>query len=139
MEKSLLNKIQNYSLYCSQEREYAEAIEERRHGSGRKREVPKSLNGPCSYVENRGIGIYTLQQKKAVAALEIARITRFIEESELTDQEKAVLWCAAENKALSKYARENNIKSSKVYKIRDRALRKIIKKQKKQCFSSKTG
>lgn len=139
MEKSLLNDILNYCLYCSQEKEYAEAIDDIRNGNRKKQSISKPVKRAYSHVEKQSIEICNLQQKKAAAAKRKARIAALIEESGLTEQEKQVLWCMAYNIRLARYAKENDIKISKVYKIRDRALRKIIKSQKNSSFTTKTG
>ena len=115
----------------NREKEYSAAIKEKGYREAAKLEVASNaVFRPYSKTENKGIQFYTLKEKVAEMQQEIAQITDFINNSGLTEQEKQIMWLVANNQSLSKYARENEIQPSNVYKIRDRALRKIGKTQK---------
>jgi hypothetical protein len=59
--------------------------------------------------------------------VELAHIAEcMIERSGLNDIERGLMWRLAENGYCAAYAREHNINENNIYKIRDRAVRKII-------------
>lgn len=89
--------------------------------------APASSNGFRSKVEAMSIKRIELKAKIQNSEKTIARITKMIECSGLTDVEKGALWCIANNERLVQYARRNRIKQSQIYKIRDRALKKVAK------------
>lgn len=66
-----------------------------------------------------------LRVKAAKISRKLANITRLIEHSGLTEREKGVMWCIANSGNLQVHARRERIGKDNVYKIRDRALKKI--------------
>lgn len=72
----------------------------------------------------------TLQKERYKAKL--AEVRHMIGHSGLTKQERGVMWWIARCGQLAAYARRENIGKDNVYKIRDRAVNKIIAAQKPQ-------
>lgn len=85
-------------------------------------------NGFRSKVEDMGNRRYELKQKEAYYKRKAGQITRMIECSGLSDQEKALMWWIAKNGRLQAFARRERIGKDNVYKIRDRAVKKILAK-----------
>lgn len=123
----LLIRLESYSTYKCREAEYAALIQEKGFVDATNHDAqPKAVNRSYSKVENKGIYFYNINKKLQEARQEMAQIKRYIEDSGLTDQEKEVLWMIAERKKLLSYAKEKGITPSYIYKIRDRALKKVV-------------
>ena len=118
-------------MYHAMEKEYKEAINAKGYivlpGFDA---VCKPINRSYSKVEKKGIQFYELNRKLAKTRREIALIRNYINNSGLSDQEKRVIWVVAKNESLLQYARENGIQPSNIYKIRDRALKKMSETKK---------
>lgn len=79
-----------------------------------------------SQVERVGNRHYELQMRQQVYQKNIEEVHTLIECSGLNDTEKRLMWWLANNGKLQTFARDNNIGSYNVYKVRDKALNKII-------------
>lgn len=90
--------------------------------------APAMSNSFTSKVETMGIRQAELKSEQAKHKKVVDRITDMIERSGLNEHEKGVLWCIANCEKLQGYARYHRIQQSNVYKIRDRAVRKIDKR-----------
>ena len=126
--EKLLETIQNYTYYLARLREVREDIAKlapkvtATYGNL----APSMGNGFSSKVEQQGNILYELHKKEKMYGRKIAIIKHYIEKSGLTDQEKQLMWWLARNGKLQAYARRERIGKYNVYKIRDRAVRKII-------------
>lgn len=79
-----------------------------------------------SKVENMGNRRHEIELAMQPYKRKIAEVRRMIEHSGLTDVEKGVMWWLSRNGKLQAYARRENIGKDNIYKIRDRAVNKII-------------
>ena len=84
--------------------------------------------GFTSKVEDIAIKRQKLIRKIRVIELEQKLIIKMIQCSGLTDIEKSVLWEVAKCGNLRRFAQVNKICKSNVYKIRDRAIKKVAAK-----------
>lgn len=94
--------------------------------------APAMSNTFNSKVETMALRQAELKSEQAKYKRIIDHITNMIEHSGLNEHEKGVLWCIANCERLQGYARYHRIQQSNVYKIRDRAIRKIEKRLKTQ-------
>ena len=88
--------------------------------------APSSGGTFNSKVETIGNKRHELKARGYVYKNKIERIIKYIENSGLTDREKGVIYWLAKNRRLQAYARREHIGKDNIYKIRDRALKKII-------------
>lgn len=88
--------------------------------------APSTGGGFNSKVEDIGNRRHDLKKKMRVYELKIAEVRRLIEHSGLDEREKALMWWIAKNGKLQAFARREHIGKDNVYKIRDRAVRKIL-------------
>lgn len=79
-----------------------------------------------SKVEDMGNRRYEIERAMQPYKRKIAEVRRMIESSGLTDVEKGVMWWLARTRNLQAYARRERIGKDNIYKIRDRAVNKII-------------
>lgn len=125
-KEPLLIRIQSYNTYKLRESEYAAQIQEKGYVDAKNNDGHSNIvNKAYSKVEKKGIEFYTIRKKLAYTRREIAQITKYIEESGLTEEEKSVLWLVAKRRRLLPYAKEKGITPSYIYKIRDRAIKKV--------------
>lgn len=127
MTERILNKIENYTYAITVKKELEEQLARITYkctptygnvGGG-------ATGFKTSKVETNVIHKDEIQRKINRKDAEIKEIENLINGSGLTEQEKEVLWCVAREEHLSSYARYYKIYLSNVYKIRDRALKKI--------------
>lgn len=83
-------------------------------------------------VENMGNRRVELELKAAEHQNKIDNIYRLIECSGLDQREKPLMWWVARNGKLQAYARRERIGRDNVYKIRDRAVKKMLAYNKTQ-------
>lgn len=79
-----------------------------------------------SKVEDVGNRRIELEMKMRSYKAHINEVYSMIEESGLDEREKRLMWCIANNEKLQGFARREHIGKDNVYKIRDRAIEKII-------------
>lgn len=79
-----------------------------------------------SKVERQGNRDIELEQRRNGYLQKVLEVRHMIEHSNLNKTEKAILWWIAHNGRLAAYARRERIGKDNVYKIRDRAIEKII-------------
>lgn len=79
-----------------------------------------------SKVEKLGNRYIEIERKAKMYGRRVRLVKHMIEESGLTDREKGLMWWIANNGRLAAYARREHIGKDNVYKIRDRAVNKII-------------
>lgn len=91
--------------------------------------APSAGSGFSSKVEDMGNRRHMLRQKECIYERKVQEITRMIEHSGLTEREKELMWWVARCGKLQAYARQEKIGKFNVYKIRDRAVEKIIAAQ----------
>lgn len=127
-KKDILEILQNYNYYNARLADIQEQIESMcfkvtaTYGN-----LAPSVSGyPTNKVEKYGDKVYMLSKKEETIKRKIDIITKLIENSGLDEQEKGVIWWVAKNGKLQAYARRERIGKDNVYKIRDRALNKII-------------
>jgi DNA-binding CsgD family transcriptional regulator len=85
-----------------------------------------------SKVEKQGNRDIELEQRAKKYGRAVRLVTHMIEDSGLTDREKELMWWIANNGRLAAYARREHIGKDNVYKIRDRAVNKILAAYKTQ-------
>lgn len=85
-----------------------------------------------SKVEDMGNRRHEIELAMQPYKRKIAEVRRMIEKSGLTDVEKGVMWWLSRNGKLQAFARREHIGKDNIYKIRDRAVSKIIAAQKPQ-------
>lgn len=88
--------------------------------------APANSNGFNSKVENVGNRRLELMKKIREHQQKVAEVQRMIGKSGLTKLEKDVMWWIANNGKLAAYARRERIGKDNIYKIRDRAVKKIV-------------
>ena len=129
-EQEILSTIKNYQYIDATRRELEEQLETivykvtATYGDA----AGGTSSGFSSKVERVAINREKLLAKIRRKELELRRIKRLIESSGLDATEQAVLWTVAKCGNLRRYARDNKLCKSYVYKIRDRAVKKIASK-----------
>lgn len=83
-------------------------------------------SGVSNPVESQGVRISDLKRKACKHRAEVQKVVRMIEHSELCRREKELMWWLARSGNLQAFARREHIGKDNVYKIRDRAVSKII-------------
>lgn len=83
-------------------------------------------SGISNPVETQGVRISDLKKKAQKHRVEVQKVVRMIEHSGLDKREKELMWWLARNSNLQAFARREHIGKDNVYKIRDRAVNKII-------------
>lgn len=132
--KEVISKLQNYTY----SRERLAELQERLDSICPKvtttygNLAPSTGGGFSSKVEDMGNRIHDLKQKMRAHERKIAEVRRMIEHSGLDKREKGIMWWIANNGKLQAYARREHIGKDNVYKIRDRAVKKIIAAQELQ-------
>ena len=91
---------------------------------------PPNKSGFNSKTEKYGIKAYEISKNEIELRKQLQEIVVMIQCSDLTAREKGVIWWIAKNGKLQAYARREKIGKDNVYKIRDRAIEKIIIAQK---------
>lgn len=127
-EKELISKITGYSYNMARLEEINEQLQSicikitATYGNL----AAASGGGFRSKVEDIGNRRYELKVKRAVYERKVLEVRRLIDDSGLDDREKGLMWWIANNGKLQAYARREHIGKDNVYKIRDRAVKKII-------------
>jgi hypothetical protein len=80
-----------------------------------------------SKVENLATKRLEIQRQLNEKIFWLRKIDDAIEKAGLTKKERDLIECTIKGWSLSSYARQKNIYKSHVYKIRDRALKKMVK------------
>lgn len=83
-------------------------------------------SGVSNPVESQGVRISDLKRKANKHRVEVQKAVRMIENSGLCKTEKELMWWLARSGNLQAFARREHIGKDNVYKIRDRAVNKII-------------
>lgn len=94
---------------------------------------------PTSKVENLTVRLMEAKAELHKKETVIAQIDYAIKTADLTKRERDLIVCTINGDSLSSYARRRNIYKSHVYKIRDRALRKMSDCIKTHETCGKTG
>ena len=127
-KNDVMQKIQSYTYYKARYKEVKERLASMSYKTTATygNLAPSTGGGFTSKVETYGEKSYDLHKKERAIHSKLAEIVRLIERSGLTDREKGVMWWIAKNGKLQAYARREHIGKDNVYKIRDRAIGKII-------------
>lgn len=132
-KKDVLQIIENYGYYSARlkdiEEQLQSIVEKVTPTYGNDTTVPSGFN---SKVENNALKRYELHRKELTYKKKMAEAKRLIECSGLDEREKGVMWWLARYGKLAAYARREHIGKDNVYKIRDRAIVKIIAANKPQ-------
>ena len=129
--KKLVETIQDYSYCKARLKEVQDKIESiapkvtATYGNL----APSMSNGFSSKVETQGNRLYELHRKEKEYSDKIELITKYIEHSGLSEREKELMWWIGRNGKLQAFARRENIGKDNIYKIRDRAVNKILAAQ----------
>lgn len=83
-------------------------------------------SGVSNPVEKQGVRISDLKRKAHKYRVEVHKVVHMLERSGLSKVEKELMWWIARNGKLQAFARREHIGKDNVYKIRDRAVNKII-------------
>jgi len=124
----LIEKLQNYNYYIARLEEVQERIESictkltATYGNL----AGGSSNTFKSKVEDEGNKKHDLKARAESYKKRIAGIEKLIDHSGLTEREKELMWWIAKNGKISVYASINQVGKWNLYKIRDRAVEKII-------------
>ena len=127
-KQAVIDKIQCYTYYKARLEEAKKRLESicikttATYGNL----APSSGGAVSKPVENVGNRRHEIKQTIAIYNREVVRIYCMIEKSGLDEREKGVMWWIAKNGRLAAYARRERIGKDNVYKIRDRAVKKII-------------
>lgn len=128
LEKSIIEEIKSYTYNMSRLAEIKEQLEEIQ---------PKitstygNLGCACSKsnksnVERMGNRRLELTNKRNMYLKKLIKIETMIEKSGLDVTEKSLMWWIARTGNIQAYARRYHIGKDNVYKIRDRAAKKIV-------------
>ena len=149
-----LSNLNWKGLVCMDREEVMQIIQEYPYYAARLQEVQERLFAMCykvtptygqtasatggnvSKVETYALKQCELKDKEEEYQQKIAYIQKLINESGLNEAEKGVMWWSAKYGRLSAYARREHIGRYNVYKIRDRAIEKIIAADKPQNVGS---
>ena len=85
-----------------------------------------SSNSINSNVEKIGNLRFELTKKEIELKKKLNEIASLIENSGLSDREKELMWWIARTGNIQAFARRNHIGKDNVYKIRDRAIKKML-------------
>ncbi|WP_405379327.1 hypothetical protein [Phascolarctobacterium sp.] len=124
----VVQKLQNYTYYKARLAEVKERLESMCYKTTTTygNLAPSTGGGFTSKVETYGNKSYDLHRKEREYRAKLNEVVRFIQYSGLSNREKSVMWWIANNGKLQAYARRQRIGKDNVYKIRDRAINKII-------------
>lgn len=128
-EKEVLEILKNYPFYMSRLEEIKEQLQSicpKVTATYGNLAGTSSGGGFSSKVEDMGNRRYELNKKAEYYKRKAGQIVSIIEYSGLTEQERALMWWVAKNGRLQAFARQQRIGKDNVYKIRDRAVRKIM-------------
>lgn len=130
-ENEIKRKIKSYRFVEATKNELQQQLEELTYKTTNtnNEEVPAMTNAVHSKVEKYVITKVEKEKKKNEKQKELDEIWDMIHRSGLNEDEVNVMWCIAQGESLASYARRSRIYKSNVYKIRNRALRKIRNKQ----------
>ena len=133
-EQEIIIAIQNYSYNKARFDELQEQIESICYKTtpAYGNLAASSGGGFNSKVEDMGIRRYELTKKADIYKKEYVKVENMIENSGLDEREKKLMWWIARNGRLAAFARREHIGKDNVYKIRDRAVKKIIAATKAQ-------
>lgn len=126
-EQEILSKIKSYQYIAATKRELDDQLESvvykitATYGDA----AGGAAGGFSSKVERVAIKREKMLAKIRRKELEIREIKKLIECSGLNEQEQEILWTVARAGNLRRYARDNALCKSYVYKIRDKAVKKI--------------
>lgn len=126
-EKELVRKIRSYSFIETIKNELQRQIDSLvyRTTSANSPENPAQTNTVSSKVETYVLDRLDLERKRDARQRELNEIWGLIHNSGLDAEEVEVLWCISQRESLAAYARSKRMYRSRVYKVRDRALKKV--------------
>ena len=132
--EDVMAKIQNFSYNRERLREVHAQLESMTYKTtATYGNLAASMStGFSSKVEKYGNRSYELHKKEAKLKRKLDEIVKLIQYSGLDNREKALMWWLANNGKLQGFARRQRIGKFNVYKIRDRAVKKIIAAYKTQ-------
>ena len=127
-EKAVLQKIQGYFY---NKLTLQELQEQKEHVTYKITPTYGNVSGAAgggfsSKVERMGNKTFEIDQRIKKIRIKMALIETWIDYSDLTAREKRLMYWIANNGKLQVFARKEHIGKDNVYKIRDRALKKII-------------
>lgn len=127
-KKDVIQIIQGYSYYSAMLAEVREQLKGISYKTTPNygNTAAGTSGGNKSKVEQYSIKSYELHKLEAYHEKKVKEVKRLIEKSGLSEREKDVMWWLAKYGKLAAYARREGIGKDNVYKIRDRAISKII-------------
>lgn len=128
LEKAVIDKIKSYTYNMARYAETKEKIKSItcKTTSTYGNVAAASSKSFKSKVEQTGNVLYELHTKEKDLKVKLIEIERMIEYSGLNDNEKALMWWIARTGNIQAYARRYHVGKDNVYKIRDRAVRKML-------------
>lgn len=131
-KKAVLDKLQSYSYHRARMREaqaqFISISYKVTPTYGNLAGAGGGNNG--SKVEDMGNRRIELEKRFRKHKEKVEEVRRMIQQSGLDEREKKLLWWIANNGKLQVFARREHIGKDNVYKIRDRAIEKIITAEK---------
>lgn len=128
LEQAVIDKIKSYTYNMTRFLENQEKLKSicckttSTYGN-----VAASSRKSCkSMVEQTGNKLYELHNKEKMYKEKLIEVENMIEKSGLCETEKALMWWIARTGNIQAFARRNHIGKDNVYKIRDRAVKKIL-------------
>lgn len=133
-KERILEKLGNYTYYATRLKETREKIDSLTYKTTPTYglQPPAMTNAFNSKVENMGNTRYELRKKELMYERKVQEIVDMIEKSGLDKQEKELMWWMAKCGKLQAFRRIHRIGKYNVYKMRDKAIEKIIAAHKLQ-------
>ena len=133
-KEKILEKLGNYTYYATRLKETREKIESLTYKTTPTYSLqpPAMTNAFNSKVENMGNTRYELRKKELFYERKVQEIVDMIENSGLDEKEKELMWWLAKCGKLQAYRRNHHIGKYTVYKMRDKAVSKILAAHKPQ-------
>lgn len=126
-KKEVLSKLESYAYNRARMDELQEKIDSITYKmTPTYGNLAAAGGGFNSKVEEMGNRRHMLELRKSKYEKKVMEVRRMIEQSGLDKRERGVMWWIANNGKLQAYARREHIGKNNVYKIRDRAVNKII-------------
>jgi len=127
LEESILTMISNYAYYHKELVDLEERLQEKCFKMTASYGNVGHSTAVVNQVESYCISRYKLKESIEKYKRKLALCDQFLELPALTDREREILVACRDGRCLLDYSRTNGVYKSYVYKIRDRAIKKIAR------------